>query len=103
MPTGDPLATDLYELNMAASFLRRGVTEQATFSLFVRDLPPTRGFLVAAGIEDCLDQLAEFAFDAGQLDYLAGLGFDGDAIESFRQLRFTGEVWAVPEGRIVFA
>ena len=44
------LLTDLYELNMAASYLRRGMAEDATFSLFVRHLPPGRGFLVAAGL-----------------------------------------------------
>ena len=48
------LLTDLYELNMAASYLRRGMTGLATFSLFVRQLPADRGFLVAAGLEDCL-------------------------------------------------
>ena len=52
MPGG--LLTDLYELNMAASYLRRSMTGQATFSLFVRALPPGRGFLVAAGLADCL-------------------------------------------------
>jgi len=44
------LLTDLYELNMAASYLRRGMTGLATFSLFVRQLPADRGFLVAAGL-----------------------------------------------------
>ena len=44
--------TDLYELTMAASYLSRGMTQTATFSLFVRDLPPDRGFLVAAGLSD---------------------------------------------------
>ena len=51
------LLTDLYELNMAASYLRRDMTGPATFSLFVRNLPPYRGFLVAAGLEACLDAL----------------------------------------------
>ena len=46
------LLTDLYELNMAASYLRRGMTGLATFSLFVRQLPADRGFLVAAGSTD---------------------------------------------------
>ena len=52
MPGG--LLTDLCELNMAVSYLRRGMTGPATFSLFVRRLPPDRGFLIAAGLEDCL-------------------------------------------------
>lgn len=98
------LATDLYELNMAASYLRRGMNEPATFSLFVRRLPPNRGFLVAAGLEACLEYLERFRFQEGDLAYLRdSLGFDESALDALRDLRFTGEVWAVPEGRIVFA
>lgn len=62
MPGG--LLTDLYELNMAASYLARGMSEPAVFSLFVRKLPPNRGLLVAAGLEDCLSFLERFGFDA---------------------------------------
>jgi nicotinate phosphoribosyltransferase len=101
---GLALHTDLYELNMAASYLRRGMDQEATFSLFVRDLPEHRGFLVAAGLEPCLDFLERFRFEEEDLAFLRdGLGFDADTIELFRDVRFTGEVWAVPEGRIVFA
>jgi nicotinate phosphoribosyltransferase len=101
---GRALWTDLYELNMAASYLRREMEGPATFSLFVRDLPPGRGFLVAAGLEACLGFLEDFRFDDEDLEYLSGpLGFDRVAVDAFRDLRFTGDVWAVPEGRIVFA
>src|SRR5207237_134144 len=64
------LLTDLYELNMAASYLRRGLTGDATFSLYVQTLPPTRGFLVAAGLEACLDFLESSGFDARDLRWL---------------------------------
>lgn len=98
------LLTDLYELNMAASYLKRGMDEAATFSLFVRRLPSNRGFLVAAGLETCLEFLEDFGFEGDDLSYLSGeLGFDSAAIEAFRDMRFDGDVWAVPEGRIVFA
>ncbi|MGY1901116.1 nicotinate phosphoribosyltransferase [Nocardia gipuzkoensis] len=97
------LLTDLYELTMVDSYLRRQMTAPATFSLFVRNLPPNRGFLVAAGMEDCLDWLEQFSFTSADLDYLAGIGFGRDSLESFASLRFLGEVWAVPEGRIIFA
>jgi nicotinate phosphoribosyltransferase len=97
------LLTDLYELNMAASYLRRGMNDPATFSLTVRDLPPNRGFLVAAGLEGCLDYLERLAFDAEDLEFLLTLGFDEGDVRRFAGLRFTGEVWAVPEGRILFA
>ena len=97
------LLTDLYELNMAASYLRRDMTGPATFSLYVRNLPPHRGFLVAAGLEACLDALETFSFDEDELGYLRTIGFDEQDIEAFRGVRFDGEVWAVPEGRIVHA
>lgn len=97
------LLTDLYELNMAASYLRHGMAEPATFSLFVRRLPPERGFLVAAGVERAAAFLEAFGFDAGDLDYLASLGFAPSTLEAFGSLRFTGEVLAVREGHIVLA
>jgi nicotinate phosphoribosyltransferase len=100
---GHALDTDLYELNMAASYLRHGMNERATFSLFCRSLPADRGFLVAAGLEDCLSFLEAFSFDASDLAYLATIGFSEEVLEAFQAIRFTGEVWAVPEGTVVFA
>ncbi len=103
MPPG-ALLTDLYELNMAASYLRRGMRQEATFSLFVRDLPPDRGFLVAAGLDPCLEFLETFGFPEEDLDYLGReLEFPDDVLDAFAALRFEGDVWAVPEGRIVHA
>jgi nicotinate phosphoribosyltransferase len=102
MPGG--LITDLYELNMAASYLRLGMTGPATFSLFARRLPADRGFLIAAGLEDCLAFLENFAFTDADLTWLADTqGFTGEDLAAFRGLRFTGDVWAVPEGTAVFA
>jgi nicotinate phosphoribosyltransferase len=97
------LTTDLYELNMAASYLRRGMTARATFSLFVRDLPFDRGFLVAAGIDDCIKCLETFRFEDEDLAWLARHGFGTDTIEAFGDLRFTGDVEAVDEGRVVLS
>ncbi len=97
------LLTDLYELNMAASYLSRGMDAPATFSLYVRSLPQTRGFLVAAGLESALDFLEELSFTEEDLAYLSTIGFEDLALEAFRNLRFDGEVWAVPEGTIVYA
>ena len=88
MPGG--LSTDLYELNMAASYLRRGMDGLATFSLYVRDMPKQRGFLVSAGLEDCLAFLETFVFEEDELAYLREIGFDDRAIEDFRAVRFDG-------------
>jgi nicotinate phosphoribosyltransferase len=100
---GLALVTDLYELNMAASYLRRGMTARATFSLFVRRMPPERGFLVAAGVDDCLDFLESFRFGEEDLEWMSGHGFPAGTVDAFRDIRFTGDVEAVEEGRIVLA
>ncbi|MFR9779397.1 nicotinate phosphoribosyltransferase [Micromonospora sp. MS34] len=98
------LRTDLYELRMAASYLHRGMVDQATFSLFVRRLPPRRGFLVAAGLAEALAFLETFAFDDDELGYLRDVGgFDEPTLAALAGVRFTGDVRAVPEGRVVFA
>lgn len=98
----DVLVTDLYEVNMALAYLREGMTAPATFSLFVRELPPDRGFLVASGLEDALDFLERFRVDDDDVEKLAeALGRSEAAVGVLRGLRFTGDVWAVPEGRVV--
>lgn len=98
------LYTDLYELRMAASYLHRGMTGLATFSLFARRLPPQRGFLVAAGLEDALSFLEGFGFGNTEIDYLRDVvDLDAESLAALQETHFTGEVWAVPEGRIVFA
>ncbi len=96
-----PLVTDLYELTMATSYLRRGMVGPATFSLFVRALPPDRGFLVAAGLEDALAYLEGFAFEPDDAEFLLRLGFPEHDVAQLAGLRFTGDVWAIPEGRVV--
>lgn len=76
----------------------------ATFSLFARWLPPRRGFLIAARLADALAFLDTFAFDADDLAHLRQVvGLDPDTVAALGGLRFTGDVWAVPEGRAVFA
>jgi nicotinate phosphoribosyltransferase len=104
MASDGGLRTDLYEIRMAASYLRRGMTGPATFSVFARRMPPDRGFLVAAGLESCLDLLAGFGFDGDELDYLHGeCGLMAADLRALAGLRFTGTVRAVPEGTVVFA
>ncbi len=98
------LFTDLYELTMAATYLQCGMHEPATFSLFVRRLPPGRSFLVASGLEDVLAYLASFSFSRDAVRYLASLGiFDRELLRYLRTVRFTGDVYAVPEGTVLFA
>jgi nicotinate phosphoribosyltransferase len=98
------LFTDLYELTMAAAFFRAGQRAPATFSLFVRRLPTTRNFLVAAGLEDALEYARSLRFTRDARDYLRSLGgFEPDFLDYLGGLRFTGEIRAVPEGTVIFA
>src|SRR5579862_8288157 len=98
------LLIDLYELTMAQSYLDEGMEGLATFSLFVRTLPPNRGFLVAAGLDDALAYLEGLHFTAADLGYLERLGmFSPGLLDRLAGLRFTGSVRAMPEGTICFA
>ena len=90
------LDTDLCELKMVTAYLHAGMTAPATFSLFVRELPAQRGFLAAAGLEDVLDVLEPFRFDAEDLRYLRETStVPADVLGVLRLARFTGDVWAV--------
>jgi nicotinate phosphoribosyltransferase len=98
------LLTDLYELTMAQAYWDHGQFAPATFSLFARRLPEQRSYLVAAGLEDVLAYLEELRFSGEALAYLESTGiFSGGFLEYLGGLRFTGDVWAIPEGRICFA
>jgi nicotinate phosphoribosyltransferase len=98
------LVTDLYELTMAAAYQASGIEHEATFELSVRRLPPERRFLVAAGLDDVLAGLEDLRFTPDDLSYLAGLDMlPGPFLDCLAELRFTGDVWAVPEGEVVFA
>jgi nicotinate phosphoribosyltransferase len=97
------LFTDLYELTMAAAYLADGNQGIATFELWVRD-PGERNFLVAAGLDTALRYLEALHFDEADLAYLDSLRrFTPGFLEFLAGLRFTGEVWALPEGTIAFA
>ncbi len=89
---------------MAAAWFQAGVQATATFSLFVRRLPPERGFLLAAGLEDVLQYLRALRFTPEALAWLASLGrFDPAFLDHLAGLAFSGEVRAMPEGTAVFA
>jgi nicotinate phosphoribosyltransferase len=101
--TNAALFVDLYELTMSASYHAHGLDQPATFDLFARHLPPGRGYLVSCGLDPALDYLERLHFDDGALDYLGSLDlFDESFLSMLSELRFTGEVRAIPEGELVF-
>ena len=97
------LFTDLYELTMMQSYFDRDMHQRAAFSLFVRDLPDERNYLLAAGLDDVLDYLENLRFGDDDIAYLRELGkFTPAFLDWLKGFRFTGEVYAVPEGTPVF-
>ena len=98
------LSTDLYELTMAQAFLEAGIVErQATFELSVRALPPHRGYLVVAGLEQALAYIRDLHFRPEALAYLEGSGhFRREFVDYLESMRFTGSVAAIPEGTVYF-
>lgn len=101
------LATDLYEFTMAAGYFAAGRRDEAVFELFVRKLPKDRGYLLACGLEQCLHGILNFRLSEEDVEYLRSVESLPNAPEDFfrelSDLRFTGDVWAVPEGTVVFA
>ena len=102
-PVSSPLLTDLYELTMLQAYYERGMTDPAVFELFVRKLPPKRDFLVAAGLEQALDFIEGMRFGEEELDWIRTCGhFKPAFVDRLAELRFTGDVHALPEGTILF-
>jgi nicotinate phosphoribosyltransferase len=102
------LSTDLYQLTMAAGYFEAGKqSEVATFELFFRRLPRYRNYVVSAGLAQAVDYLLNLKFTDEEIDYLRGLPqfrrVSNDFFEFLRQLRFTGDLFAMQEGTPVFA
>jgi nicotinate phosphoribosyltransferase len=98
------LLTDLYELTMLQSYFFEGMTQSSVFSLFVRKLPSNRNFLLACGLQDVLDYLENLRFTDEAVEYLRSLGmFKEEFLQWLRDFRFTGDVYALPEGTPFFA
>lgn len=102
------LRTDLYELTMVGGYFHQGrTTDRVTFELFVRELPPHRRYLVFAGLDRIVAYLESLRFEAEDLDYLESVPAMRPAMTpAFRRylssFRFTGDVWAMPEGTVFF-
>lgn len=97
------LLTDFYELTMIQAYLDQNMTDTAVFEFFVRKLPPHRGFLMAAGLEQVVEFLETLHFTQDEVAWLASTGrFQRSFLEYAAGLRFTGDVDAMPEGTIFF-
>jgi nicotinate phosphoribosyltransferase len=101
--TRSALLTDLYQLAMTQAYIEHGKTGTAVFEFFARKLPPSRGFLIAAGLDQALDFLENFQFSSKDIAWLAKTGcFSSNLLNYLAYMRFTGDVHAMPEGTIFF-
>ena len=98
------LLTDLYELTMIQGYFHaENANETVIFDAFFRTNPDGNGFSIAAGLEQVIDYVKNLHFDQEDIDYLRTVGlFTEDFLEYLKTFRFTGDIYAVPEGTIVF-
>ncbi len=98
-----PLLTDLYQLTMLQAYYEAGMNNTAVFEFFIRKMPEARQFFLAAGLDQTLDYLENLHFRDDDLTWLADSGrFNQSFIDSLAEMRFDGDVEALPEGSIFF-
>ena len=98
------LLTDFYELTMMQGYLKTGKhKEKVIFDMFYRKNPCGNGFAICCGLEQVIEYIRNLHFSEEDIDYLRSLGtFDEDFIEYLRGFHFTGDIYAIPEGTVVF-
>ena len=97
------LLTDLYQLTMMQGYFKNHNNDTVVFDAFYRTNPSGNGFAIAAGLEQVIDYLKNLRFSPEDIEYLRGLGiFDDDFLDYLADFRFTGDVYAIPEGTVVF-
>lgn len=98
------LVIDFYELTMGQGYFNNKTHEKTTcFDLFFRKCPDNASFVIANGVQKCLEFLHDFHFSEEDISYLKSLNtFSDEYLEYLKNLKFTGEVYAVPDGTVVF-
>ena len=98
------LLCDFYELTMGNGYFNRGMMDKMVyFVLFYRDNPDDGGYAIAAGLEQIVEYIKNLHFDEDDIAFLRGKKcFSEEFLEYLRTFRFTGDVWAIPEGTVVF-
>lgn len=98
------LLNDFYEYTMASGFKAAGLSERkAYFDIFFREVPDGGGYVIAAGLDEIINYVRDFHFDKDDIQYLREQNcFSEEWLNSLKDFRFTGDIWAVPEGTVVF-
>ena len=98
------LLTDMYELTMMQGYFKNAhANVDVIFDMFYRRNPDGNGFSICCGLEQVIDYVENLRFNKDDIDYLSSLGiFDGDFLDYLADFRFTGDIYAIPEGRVMF-
>ena len=97
------LLTDLYELTMMQGYFKSGRNQRVVFDAFYRTNPCGGGYAIAAGLEQVIEYIKNLRFSAEDIDYLRTLGiFDEDFLTYLADFKFSGDIYAIPEGTVVF-
>ncbi|MBR2432836.1 MAG: nicotinate phosphoribosyltransferase, partial [Clostridia bacterium] len=95
---------DYYELTMANGYHKCGMKDKTVyFDVFYRDNPDNGGYAVVAGLEQVVEYINDLHFDEDDIEYLRSKGyFSEEFLEYLRNFKFEGDIWAIPEGTVVF-
>ena len=97
------LVTDLYEFTMSNGYFEKQRNEIAYFDIFFRKVPDGGGYAIAAGLNEVIDYVQNLKFDEEDIEYLKSLNiFSENYLNYLRNFKFTGDIWAIPEGTVVF-
>ena len=97
------LLTDLYELTMMQGYFKNHTDQVVVFDMFYRDNPCGGGFAICAGLDQVIEYIENLRFSSEDIEYLRGLQlFDEDFLDYLRTFRFSGDIFAIPEGTIIF-
>ena len=97
------LVTDLYEFTMSNGYFELGRNEIAYFDIFFRKVPDKGGYAIVAGLEQIIDYIENLHFDENDIQYLKSLNlFSEKYLDYLANFKFSGDIWAIPEGTVVF-
>ena len=97
------LITDFYEFTMSNGYFLKNMNDIAYFDIFFRNVPDKGGYAIVAGLEQIIDFIKKLKFDEDDVEYLKKQGiFSEDFLNYLRNFKFTGDIWAIPEGTVVF-
>jgi len=98
------LVTDFYEFTMSNGFFAKNISNKtAYFDVFFREIPDNGGYVIFAGLEQIIDYVKNLNFDDKDIEFLKSKNiFSNEFLEYLRNFKFTGTIWAIPEGTVVF-